>query len=316
MAFLTTKTLPGPIQAWYDDNLLASSIAANIYSIPAMKKRLPTKSSKTLRVRGRNRILVNKVPLSENGTPVPPSIYSNTDIDATISWYGQWIGINEQVEITSQDRVLNGATIELGVTMRVMEDELIRDMLISSAAAVNCTGGAGGDSPTGITIKDFRAVSQSLMSSNAFTALAGQDASNAVGTGAIPNSYFALAHTDLASDLANEGKFRPTHEYPVPSKALPSEWGTIDRFRVLLSTNAAMKPNYSAKDKDVYFISCVGMDAYATVNLDNNSAAFLYKGPEYSDALMQNSSAGFKIAFCPTILNEEWVINLRATKIV
>lgn len=40
--------------------------------------------------------------------------------------------------------VLNEATQRLGVSLRQTEDQLMRDMLASTASFINCTGGTNG----------------------------------------------------------------------------------------------------------------------------------------------------------------------------
>lgn len=40
--------------------------------------------------------------------------------------------------------VLNWMTNQLGISLRETEDELIRDMLLSSAGQINCVGGVNG----------------------------------------------------------------------------------------------------------------------------------------------------------------------------
>lgn len=316
MAYLTQKTLPGPVQAWYDDALLTSPTAAHIHRIPAMKKTLPSRNSPTVRYRRHNRMGVNKVSLSPDGTSIPPAIYSAVDIDATISWYGQWIGINEQVQATSQDPVLNGAAENLAVNMRDTEDELIRDMLASTATYLNCLSGDGADKPTAISKKDIDKATQSLVSSNAFTTLKYMEGQNKIGTTPIPNAFFALTHTDLISDLEVVEGFTPTHKYPNPANALSAEWGAAGRLRFLVSTAGSVLPAASRLGNNVYNIFCVGMESYAVIQLDGNSAEFIYHDKTHSDALEQNATAAFKMAFCPKILNDEWIIALRATKVL
>ena len=40
--------------------------------------------------------------------------------------------------------VLNEATQRLGVSLRQTEDQLMRDMLVSTSSFINCTGGTNG----------------------------------------------------------------------------------------------------------------------------------------------------------------------------
>ena len=46
--------------------------------------------------------------------------------------------------LQNQDPALNEAAIRLGVSLRETEDQLMRDMLVSTATFANCVGGADG----------------------------------------------------------------------------------------------------------------------------------------------------------------------------
>jgi len=51
------------------------------------------------------------------------------------------------VTLQVQDPVLTEAGIRLGVSLRMTEDQLVRDMLAGTAAVINCVGGVNGDNP-------------------------------------------------------------------------------------------------------------------------------------------------------------------------
>ena len=52
--------------------------------------------------------------------------------------------------------------------MRQTEDELTRNMLSSTASAVNCVGGFNGDNPTELTASDVADVTTALIGNDAF----------------------------------------------------------------------------------------------------------------------------------------------------
>jgi hypothetical protein len=51
---------------------------------------------------------------------------------------------NSKCTLQSQDPVLNEAAARLGVSLRQTEDQLTRDMLVATAAFINCVGGNNG----------------------------------------------------------------------------------------------------------------------------------------------------------------------------
>jgi N4-gp56 family major capsid protein len=79
-----------------------------------------------------------------SGITPPAQNLTAVDIDAKISFYGTYIQLNEQVTLQNQDPVLNEAAARLGVSLRQTEDQLTRDMLASTASAINCVGGVNG----------------------------------------------------------------------------------------------------------------------------------------------------------------------------
>lgn len=169
MAITTTSLLPSPVQQTFSLKLLAVPTPNFIYNLPAMKKQLPRNGGNTLRMRRYNALPSSLVPLGNSGVTPPPVELTAVDIDAKVSFYGQWIQINEQVTLQNQDPVLNEAAQRLGVSMRQTEDELTRNMLASTASVIRCVGGVNGDSPTELTRADVEAVVTVLLDNNAKT---------------------------------------------------------------------------------------------------------------------------------------------------
>lgn len=311
----TTSNLPPAVQQSFNYKLLSTPVPNMIHRIPADKYLMPRNGGSTLRQRRYNPLATALVPLGNTGITPPGQNLTNVDIDATISYYGTYVQINEQVTLTVQDPVLNQASIRLGVSMRQTEDTLVRDMLASTASFINCTGGVNGDSPTNLTLTDVDEVVATLMNNNAYSVMDSIEAQDKFGTAPIRRSYFALAHTALTKNLSGVNGFIHVAQYP-KQDYLNSEWGSIASLRFLLSSIGSITPNASMLGANVYNIFCVGMEAYGVIEQDGYSAKMMYRPPAYSDPLMQNCSIGYKFAQCPRITNDLWVLNLRATLLV
>ena len=108
MANTTTSTLPAPVQESFSMRLLAVPTPNMIHAIPATRKLMPRNGGRTLRMRRYNALPAAVVPLGNSGLTPPSTDLSAVDIDATISWYGQYVRINEQVTLTNQDPKRNG----------------------------------------------------------------------------------------------------------------------------------------------------------------------------------------------------------------
>jgi N4-gp56 family major capsid protein len=152
-----------------------------IHKIPAELNTMPRNGGTTLRRRRYNPLATAPVPLGNSGITPAPQTLTAINIDAQLDFYGTYILINEQVTLQSQDPVLNEAALRLGVSLRQTEDQLMRDMLASTASFINCVNGTDGDNPTEITRADVDTVVRTLRGNNAYSFLSGVEGENKFG---------------------------------------------------------------------------------------------------------------------------------------
>lgn len=313
MSITTTGVLPAPVQQSFSYKLLSVPTPYFIHKIPAMLKNMPRNGGTTLRMRRYNPLPTATVPLGNSGVTPPPVQLTAINIDAQMDFYGQYILLNEQVTLQNQDPVLNEAAQRLGVSLRQTEDELMRNMLASTASFVNCTNGVDGDSPTEITRADIDIIIRTLANNNAYTIADNIEGEDKFGTAPVRDAYFALGSTQLIGDLENVQGFIAKAQYPSPMAALRPEWGSVSNLRFLLSSIGSTTPNASLLGNNVYNIFCCGLEAFAAIEQDGYSAQFIYRPPIYDGPLALNASVGYKFGEVPRITNDAWVINLRAT---
>lgn len=103
MPITTTSTLPAPVQQSFSYKLLSVPVPNMIHKIPAMKKNMPRNGGRTLRMRRYNPLATAMVPLGNTGVTPPSQALTAVDIDATISFYGTYVQLNEQVTLQNQD---------------------------------------------------------------------------------------------------------------------------------------------------------------------------------------------------------------------
>jgi len=313
MAITTTSVLAPQVQQAFNLKLLATPTPNYIHKIPAEMMKMPKNNGDTLRMTRYNQLPSSLVPLGNTGVTPPSTQLTAVNIDAKLSFYGQWLEINEQVTLQRSDPILNAATERLGDALRRTEDELTRNMLASTAAFLNCVGGVNGDTPTELTRADIDDTVQALLGADARMFTDKIPGENRFGTAPVRNAYFALAHTSITSSLGNVNGFIHSSQYPNPNGPLDSEWGSVANLRFLVSSNGSTTATSSNLGADVYNIFCVGQEALACIEQDGYSAQFIYNGPELNGPLRLNSTVGYKFAEVPRILNDEWVINLRCT---
>jgi N4-gp56 family major capsid protein len=313
MGITTTGVLTAAVQQSFSMKLLSVPVPYMIHKIPAELKSMPRNGGTTLRMRRYNPLATAPVPLGNSGISPPPQVLTAINIDATMSFYGTFILLNEQVTLQSQDPVLNEAAARLGVSLRQTEDQLMRDMLTSTSSFVNCVSGVNGDNPTEITRADIDLLVRTLRSNNAGSFLSGLEGENKFGSAPVRDAYLALGHTDLIGQVDNCQGFINKWTYPNQASTLDSEWGSVGNLRFLLSSIGSTTASASLLGATVYNTFCCGKEAFAAVEQDGYSAHFIYRPAIYDGPLALNASCGYKFGEVPTILNDSWVFNLRST---
>ena len=97
MANNTSQTLSAPVQQSFAMKLLETPVPNMIHSVAAVQKVMPRNGGRTRRFRRYNPLQPALAPLGPTGATPPSQLQTVVDIDATISFYGTWLQINEQV---------------------------------------------------------------------------------------------------------------------------------------------------------------------------------------------------------------------------
>lgn len=208
---------------------------------------------------------------------------------------------------------MNQAAKRLGVSLRQSEDELTRDMLLSTASFINAVGGANGDNPTNISRRDVDTVIETLVDANAYTVSDMIEGQDKFGTGPVRDAYVAFGSSQLIRSIEQVTGFLAKAQYPT-KEGMRAEWGNISNLRIFLSSIGSVSPNSSLLGNDIFNMFCCGLDAYAVIEQDGYSSQFIYRPPIYDGPLALNGSVGYKFAQARTITNDAWVLNLRQTR--
>lgn len=313
MPINTQTNLPAPQQIYFDNVLLAVEQPELIHKMAAMKRTMPNKSGNIFRQRRPGNLTPAVVPLDGTGTHPALQLMSVMDFDIRLQTYGTGVAIHEDVIMCNQDSALNEAALSLGICLRETEDQLIRDTLAATAAAIFATAGANGDTPTNIARDDVDTVVKSLKNHSAKTFLSGQAGENKFGTAPIRASFIALGHTDLIGQLEAIEGFIPQWNYPNPQDVIESEWGSVGNLRFFLSPKGSKSTAASLLGADVYETYCVARDSYVYVDQNNYNSQFIYHGPEHSGFLNLYSTAAWKMRTGCGIVNDAWIVRFRST---
>ena len=283
----------------------------NLFAIP---RTIDGQMGKTLRMRRYNRLQTVPVPVDPLFLNPPAQQLTAVDIDATVNWYSTFVIITREVTAINEDPVLNQAAARLGQCLRETEDELMRSMLEATAAFVNCTAGVNGDNPTEPTAVDFEGVVASLQSVDADFISEVVEGENKFGTGPVRDSYFCMASTQLIPRIQAMNGFISKAQYPSQLNILSSEWGSINNVRFVLSSRGSITPNDSLLGANVYNMFVTGQESYTSIQLDGETAKFIYHPPGWGDEPGElRQTAAFRFAHARSITNDAWIINLRCT---
>jgi N4-gp56 family major capsid protein len=311
MAITDIAALPPAVREYYDRLLLMTAYPQLIHTKFAQKRVLPEKEGDTIVFRRYARMSTVPVPLVDGISP-PGAALSATDIKARVDFYGNFVTITNQVELTVEDRVLNEAARLLAQNLGQTMDGVTRDVLASTASTVQCANGVNGNTPTELTKADLDAAVFTLLGNDAemiSEVVVGRDA---FGTAPVRPAFWAYIDTALMDDLESVSNFVHSSQYPNQQSVLDSEWGTTGNIRWLYTSVGSV----SAASPAVYDNFIIGKESYAVVHLGSESGEF-YVEPLGSagsaDPLHQRGTVGWQHPFVSRILNDAFMLNLQST---
>jgi N4-gp56 family major capsid protein len=311
MSITTTAVLPPAVRDYYDRLLLMTAYPTLIHTKFAQKRVLPEKMGDTIVFRRYSRLSTVPIPLNDGVTP-PGAPLSATDIKARVAFYGNFVTVTNQVQLTVEDRVLNESSRLLAQNLAQTMDEVTRDVLASTSSVLQCSNGTNGNTPTELTKADIDSAVFTLLGNDAdmiSEIVVGRDA---FGTTPVRPAFWAYIDTALLDDLEAVSNFVSSANYPNQQSVLDAEWGATGNVRWLYTSVGSVSSAATA----VYNNFIIGKEAYAVVSLRSETGEF-YVEPLGSagsaDPLHQRGSVGWQHPFVARILNDAFMLNLEAT---
>jgi len=166
MAITSGAVLPPAVREYYDRLLLMTAYPALIHTRFAQKRVLPEKMGDTIVFRRYSKLDTVPIPLVDGITP-PGAPLSANDIKARVDFYGNFVTITSEVELTVEDRVLNEAARLLAQNLAQTMDEVTRDVLASTSSVLQCANGTNGNTPTELSKADIDAATKTLLGNDA-----------------------------------------------------------------------------------------------------------------------------------------------------
>lgn len=315
---ITDTTRISSTQTYYDRLLLTRAEPFLIHTLFAQDRNLPkNQGTKIIQFRRYTNLSAATTALTEGTTPSNEAI-AVTNITATVAQYGSYVIITDMVDLTTPDKTVTNMTELLGDQMGLTIDTLTRDILVAGATVKLATGGehySAGSTPGYLQLADVTSVQQTLISANARPIGSIIKASTGVGTKAVSPAFYAMAHTDLLTEIPGFTGWQKVADYADPSKALEAEYGAIDRIRFLFTTNATKTGSGTDGTPYQYQTPVVAKDAYGVTRLAGGEKKVIVKSYGSSgtaDPLDQRSTVGWKTAFVAKILNDNFMVVLKS----
>jgi N4-gp56 family major capsid protein len=261
-----------------------------------------------------------------------------TDVLATVSKYGQYYLVNEEVDLYNPNGTTNELVGTLGESAGRSLNQLQRNVMegsstlryannVASKAAVHAI----------ITTGILNRVVNELSKNSARTFTGMTAGSTNIGTVPILPSYWAICHPDVAADVAGLTGFTSVEKYNAQVAVATGEFGYYSlagkgvRFiqsedaSISLGGGAALSGadlNTTSSKTDVYTCVVFGQDCYGSVGLgqkhtdgtymagDNTGGWELIHHPKgsagASDPYNELETIAYKAFYAGAVLNSNW----------
>ena len=290
----------------------------------AMSEPLPANRGDTVKWRRIRPFPVNTTQLTEGVTPAATSIEFDS-VTANVYQYGARYAYSDVAADLLDLGFLNPTIEEAAKQAALTKELLLWNTLKSGGTEFYTNGSANSDVNTPLDADVIRAVVQHLDRNNATKIAKMIKAGPNFSTEPIRPGYIAVGHCDLQRDLEEMDGYVPVENYasyqPVSEFEVGSAYGVRFILTPHLSADAGVGSattngmRYTGSNVDVYTLVIFGADSYGSVALKGmNSVQVKGRKPEMltpGDALGQRGEIAWKFYHANTILNDNWIANIR-----
>ena len=289
---------------------------------------IPKNKSTTIAFRRWNSLELATTPLSEGVTSDAISA-TYEDIKCQIKQYGSVMKFTDVIQDTYEDPVLN-RFVKLASEQAAATLETLHFNALMGGTNVFYSGGveSRAEVKNKISITDFRKVARAFQKNKASFITEIVKATPNVKTEPVGQSFIAICHTDLETDIRSLPNFVPVESYGSSTKAMQYELGKVENFRILMSqffepwlsagasTTGVLangEASAAAAKCDVYPILCIARAAYAITPLAGKHAVHI---SVFNPVATKEDPQGligklaWKVWDAACILNEAWMARI------
>lgn len=354
MALTTTTTISGPVNVVFQETLLRNAKANCPYfagSAPAeISQHQGTFTAKWRRIENLTPITTPLAELTGAVTfptrnEVQPSI---TDVTATVSKYGNFMFLNEEVDLVNfngqADKLMEIVGINAGQSLNRLQRNVLEDSLtaVLGGSATTATGISGAPTASGfIKRSDIANLVNTLQRNIGMKFKPQTTGSQNIGTTPIRQSYIAFCHPDVEEDLRTLTGFNSVETYSGQTETMEYEVGHVGGVRFIATPEASIDVTTgvaatgsattcgrsTATRYDVYNTPVIAQDCVGSVGFGFEHIKEAYMAGDKlpgvqviskargsagsADPLNEVSSLGWKSWHAGVVLNSAWGRTLR-----
>ena len=298
-AFNDANSLSGELKTFYDTELLENARVEMFYAQFAKKQPLPAGRGKTVEWRKWNTFA--KAEQLQEGVIPTGQKFGMSSKTGTISQYGTYASITDQLELHAYDDVILGATEEMGASMAETQETLIRDALLVNTNVMYCDNVTVA---TGAVVGTPTSPNQMEASADTMCKLTPDSVAKAVTimkknrVPSINGKYYAVIHPSVAYDLRKSAEWVEAHKYAAPEQLFNGEIGELHGCRFIEDVFAPiLKGEYVNKAGGAtYATYFFGKDAFGIIDPEGGAAEMIVKDKsQVGGPLNQFSTVGYKL---------------------
>jgi|RifCSPhighO2_12_1023870.scaffolds.fasta_scaffold00196_72 N4-gp56 family major capsid protein len=231
-----------------------------------------------------------------------------TDVLATLSKYGQFYIVNEEVDLYNPNGTTDELVAVLGESAGRSLNQLMRDIMEDNATK-RYAGNVASDGvvDAAVTVGDFDRIVNELTKNSARMFSPMSNGSINIGTVPILPGYWGLCHPDVAYDIAKLTGFVSVEKYAGHVAVAQGEFGLYSiagrSIRFIQSEDAGSDPNAgnNLSTTDLRTTSSSLVDLYTTVVYGKDAFGSVGLGKRHTDGsyFAGENTEGFEIIFHP-----------------
>lgn len=296
--FDSSNTLAAELKTYYDTELLENARVEIIYGQFGEKKDLPANRGKTVEWRKWNTF--DRADVLQEGVIPTGQKFGMSYKTASVTQYGTYATISDELELRSYDPIILGATEEMGASAAETQEVLIRDALLVGTNVLYCDNitlatGAVAGTPTAPNEMEASATVLSALTPDMVAKAVTKMKKDRVPT--FDGKYVAVIHPSVAYDLRKSNAWVEAHKYAATTEIFTGEIGELHGCRFVEDVFAPiLDGEYENKAGTVtYATYFFGKKAFGIIDPEGGALQMIIKPKSQAGGpLEQFSTVGYK----------------------